>query len=150
MDLAYVHIIEPREDLSRTTEEKIQILTERAAKSGTNVEDWMSLAAFRRELGGVEGTRMFSAGTHGLDDPFDIVDSGKADAVVYGRYLSTFLISRSCATSLVFQLRARRALLGTWLHGHAIATITQETCANVVDGLFQIRICLDALKRVFH
>ena len=85
LGLAYVHIIEPREDLFKSTEEKIRILNERAEKSGTNVVDWMSLNAFRKELGGEGGTVVFSAGAYNLDNPFEIVESGEADAVVYGR-----------------------------------------------------------------
>jgi hypothetical protein len=66
-------------------EEKLEILNGRARKSGTPVRDWMSLANFRRELGGVGGTVLFSAGEYNLDNPFEIVEKGEADAVVYGR-----------------------------------------------------------------
>jgi hypothetical protein len=86
LNLAYVHIIEPREDLFKTPEEKIQILNERAAKSGTDVKDWMSLASFRRELGGEGGTVLLSAGVYNADNPFDPVEKGEVDATVYGRY----------------------------------------------------------------
>lgn len=85
--MAYVHILEPREDLFKSPEEKIVILNERAAKSGTAVEDWMSLKAFRRELGGEGGTVMFSAGGYNFDNPFETVEKGEADAIVYGRYV---------------------------------------------------------------
>jgi 2,4-dienoyl-CoA reductase-like NADH-dependent reductase (Old Yellow Enzyme family) len=83
-----VHIIEPREDLFKSPEEKIKILTERAAKSGTALEDWMSLSSFRRALGGEGGTVLFSAGVYNLDNPFEPVEKGDCDATVYGRYVS--------------------------------------------------------------
>ena|SRR5579862_208761 len=83
--LAYVHIIEPREDLFASPEEKIKILNERAKNSGTAVEDWMSLKAFRRELGGEGGTVMFSAGGYNSENPFETVEKGETDAIVYGR-----------------------------------------------------------------
>jgi 2,4-dienoyl-CoA reductase-like NADH-dependent reductase (Old Yellow Enzyme family) len=86
INLAYVHIIEPREDLFKSVEEKIQIINERAKNSGTSVEDWMSLKSFRRELGGEGGTVLFSAGGYNFDNPFEIVENGEVDAVVYGRY----------------------------------------------------------------
>jgi 2,4-dienoyl-CoA reductase-like NADH-dependent reductase (Old Yellow Enzyme family) len=79
-------MIEPREDLFKSVEEKIQILNERAKNSGTAVKEWMSLSAFRKELGGLGGTALFSAGAYNLDNPFDIVETGEADAIVYGRY----------------------------------------------------------------
>jgi 2,4-dienoyl-CoA reductase-like NADH-dependent reductase (Old Yellow Enzyme family) len=46
----------------------------------------MTLASFRRELGGPEGTVLFSAGGYNFDNPFDTVEKGEVDAVVYGRY----------------------------------------------------------------
>jgi len=57
------------------------------AKEGDNVvEDWTTLREFRRELGGEGGTVMFSAGGYNLDDPFEVVENGDADAVAYGRW----------------------------------------------------------------
>jgi 2,4-dienoyl-CoA reductase-like NADH-dependent reductase (Old Yellow Enzyme family) len=81
-NLAYVHLIEPREDLFKSPEDKIQILNARAAKSGTELADWLSLATFRRELG---STVMFSAGAFNADNPFETVENGETDAIVYGR-----------------------------------------------------------------
>ena len=81
-------MIEPREDLFKSEEEKIKILYERAKKSGTDIKDWMSLASFRRELGGQGGTVLLSAGAYNFDNPFEIVEKGDVDAVVYGRYYS--------------------------------------------------------------
>jgi len=46
----------------------------------------MSLKSFRRELGGEGGTVLFSAGGYNFDNPFEIVENGEVDAVVYGRY----------------------------------------------------------------
>jgi 2,4-dienoyl-CoA reductase-like NADH-dependent reductase (Old Yellow Enzyme family) len=88
--LAYVHIIEPREDLFGSFEEKIKILKERAKNSDTAVEDWMSLKAYRRELGGEGGTVMFSAGGYNFDNPFETIEKGETDAIVYGRYVTLF------------------------------------------------------------
>ena len=81
-------MIEPREDLVKSEAEKIEILNERAKKSGTDIKDWLSLTSFRRELGGQGGTVLFSAGAYNLDNPFEIVEKGDVDAVVYGRYYS--------------------------------------------------------------
>lgn len=78
-------MIEPREDLFKSPEEKVKINQERANRTGTIYEDWTSLAAFRKALGGVGGTVLFSAGAYNADNPFDIIENGGADAVVYGR-----------------------------------------------------------------
>ena len=51
-----------------------------------SVEDWTTLRTFRQELGGEGGTVMISAGGYNLDDPFEVVEKGEADAVAYGRY----------------------------------------------------------------
>ena len=80
-------MIEPREDLVKSENEKIEILRSKAKKSGTDIKHWMSLASFRRELGGQDGMVMFSAGAYNFDNPFQIVENGDADAVVYGRFL---------------------------------------------------------------
>jgi hypothetical protein len=79
-------MIEPREDLFKSVEEKIEINKEKANKSGTAIEDWESLRSFRRELGGVGGTVLFSAGAYNFENPFESVERGEVDAVVYGRY----------------------------------------------------------------
>jgi len=86
LQLAYVHIIEPREDTFISEEEKLKYLQGRAEKSGTVLQDWTTLRVFRRELGGEMGTVMVSAGGYDLDNPFEVVESGDADAVAYGRY----------------------------------------------------------------
>ena len=80
-------MIEPREDYFTSPEEKIKVLTERAAKSGTAIGDWMSLASFRRELAGEGGTVLLSAGVYNLDNAFNPVENGDVDATVYGRYV---------------------------------------------------------------
>ena len=46
----------------------------------------MSLASFRRALGGEGGTVLFSAGVYNLDNPFEPVENGDVDACVYGRW----------------------------------------------------------------
>ena len=51
----------------------------------------MSLISFRRALGGQNGTVLFSAGAYNFDDPFDIVEKGDVDAVVYGKYSAPLL-----------------------------------------------------------
>lgn len=78
-------MIEPREDLFKSPEEKVKVNQERAKVTGTNYEDWTSLASFRKALGGVGGTVLFSAGGYNAENPYDIVENGGADAVVYGR-----------------------------------------------------------------
>jgi hypothetical protein len=79
-------MIEPREDLFKSVEEKVEFNREKAKKSGTAIEDWESLRSFRRELGGEGGTVLFSAGAYNFENPFETVENGDADAVVYGRY----------------------------------------------------------------
>ena len=79
-------MIEPREDLFKSVEEKVEFNREKAKKSGTAIEDWESLRSFRRELGGKGGTVLFSAGAYNFENPFETVENGEADAVVYGRY----------------------------------------------------------------
>ena len=86
LNLAYVHIIEPREDTFRSPAEKMEYLERRAKGSVDVVEDWTTLRRFRQELGGEGGTVMVSAGGYDLDDPFAVVEKGDADAVAYGRY----------------------------------------------------------------
>lgn len=66
-------MIEPREDLFKSEEEKIEILNERAKKGGTDIKNWLSLGSFRRELGRQNGSVLFSAGAYNLDNPFEIV-----------------------------------------------------------------------------
>lgn len=80
-------MIEPREDLFKSVEEKVEINKEKAKKSGTAIEDWESLRSFRRELGGEGGTVLFSAGAYNSENPFETVERGDVDAVVYGRLL---------------------------------------------------------------
>ena len=79
-------MIKPRKDLSKSVEEKIQINKDKAKKSGTAIEDWESLWSFHRELGGEGGTVLFSAGAYNSENPFEIVENGGMDAIVYGRY----------------------------------------------------------------
>jgi len=85
LKLAYVHIIEPREDALISTDEKMKYIHRRAKESDSLVDDWTSLSSFRRELGGEGGTVLVSVGGYNLDNPFEIVENGDADAIAYGR-----------------------------------------------------------------
>jgi hypothetical protein len=78
-------MVEPRSDFVKSIEEKIDDLLQRAEHARTTPDDWISLTSFRQELGGKEGTVLLSAGAYNSDNPFEIVQRGDVDAVVYGR-----------------------------------------------------------------
>ncbi|KAL0482501.1 12-oxophytodienoate reductase [Acrasis kona] len=86
--LAYVHILEPRSDLVVSNEdEKMNILKEAAQKRGVTdllkIQDEISLKPFKRVL---KNTPLLSAGSYNLNNPFEPVEKGDVDGVVYGRY----------------------------------------------------------------
>ncbi|KAL7273132.1 hypothetical protein RUND412_004029 [Rhizina undulata] len=81
--LAFVHLIEPRNDLRTTDEDKIERLKAKAKATGTPEEDILSVKVFRRIL---KNTPLISCGSFNDKNSFAPVDHGEIDAIAYGRY----------------------------------------------------------------
>ncbi|KAL7276770.1 hypothetical protein RUND412_000235 [Rhizina undulata] len=81
--LAYVHLIEPRNNIFGTDEAQIQNLKEIAKARGIPEDEILSVKVFRKIL---KNTPLISAGSFNDKNAFAPVDDGEIDAVAFGRY----------------------------------------------------------------
>ncbi|KAL7276771.1 hypothetical protein RUND412_000236 [Rhizina undulata] len=120
--LAYVHLIEPRNNIFGTDEAQIQNLKKIAKARGIPEYEIMSLKVFRKIL---KNTPLISAGSFNDKNAFAPVDNGDIDAVAFGRYFSSnpdlaerlrkgLPSSRDISTTL--RMRSSRRICKGFLH----------------------------------
>ncbi|RPA95208.1 FMN-linked oxidoreductase [Choiromyces venosus 120613-1] len=84
--LAYVHLIEPRSELTMDVEEKEKRLIAIAKSKGVldeDVEEYLTLKPFKKLL---HGTPMLAAGGFDATNSKATVENGDAEGIVFGRY----------------------------------------------------------------
>ncbi|KAF8534110.1 hypothetical protein BDD12DRAFT_919051 [Trichophaea hybrida] len=81
--LAYIHVIEPRQDLQASEDKKIQRLRDVAKSRGVSEEDLLSIRPFREV---VKNTPLLTNGGFNTTNVAPVVEKGEADGIVYGRY----------------------------------------------------------------
>jgi N-ethylmaleimide reductase len=80
--LAYIHFIEPRTDLVKSPEKKIQQLKAIAEERGVPLEDVVSMAPIKKAIKNIP---ILSNGEYNDMNALEPLDKGDADGIVYGR-----------------------------------------------------------------
>ncbi|KAL7276763.1 hypothetical protein RUND412_000228 [Rhizina undulata] len=81
--LAFVHLVEPRNDLATTDDVKLTRLKAQAKAKGIPEDEVLTLKGFRRLL---KNTPLIINGSYDDKNVFAAVDNGEAEAIAYGRY----------------------------------------------------------------
>ncbi|KAI5820454.1 hypothetical protein BZA77DRAFT_78595 [Pyronema omphalodes] len=81
--LAYIHLIEPRQDLMGTEEAKVARLRQLAKERGQSEENLLSIRPFRDI---VKNTVLLTNGCFNSENAVPTLEKDEADGIVYGRY----------------------------------------------------------------
>jgi 2,4-dienoyl-CoA reductase-like NADH-dependent reductase (Old Yellow Enzyme family) len=81
--LAYIHVIEPRQDLQNSEVTKIQRLKDIAKERGISEDNLLSIRPFR-EI--VKNTPLITNGGFDATNAAPAIENSEADGIVYGRY----------------------------------------------------------------